>query len=1272
MSYYEGILINLYKDIQENYNDTNSETRDKLPNIVWSYYDRISIEKVTNMREYFLGSENQTEFVGNIQSFHLYKPTDNPSNNVFNFEKTETETHDSLIKLAETGYAPQFFSITAIRLSDIIKDYAEYSSTIGMTKVYEILNSEICNIINDNLPCEIKNIWYEIYRSLGSEDFVIICTSDSIKELAIFVEILRKITFEYYDILKKPEMICKKRLIETTYTFAGMNNPNSSVDIDSDDKIKANIHLTLKNISESEDFIKELNDSIEKQDIHKDTDFLSLNSMGKFDINIIMGISNSFLSFYSDNGLLKAENTKYKDCVYQSHTVLLYKDDITTIEELEINENIYNILKLKDKKTFTQIEELWGNMSQIKRTDILDKIKTFSTQISIPSHLEKELNIFFTEYEYNVCSSFNRQWHKDLMLQMNAVSSVLSSFLDSMADSEYSKKYVMDTIIQCITVLKETYEHIGDTSRCLLDKSKPISYYSGSYNNILKAYYGIIRTILSIGYCIPHNKETIQKNIAFSINFVLASQVSSKMYMLSENENSTTEAFVTFFMPYESLYNIPKYTLYLIHEVFHYITPVDRMERNELLLKISLDITLNQFIKSIFQYEMITHNPSYCAAERKDDIKKTINIFVEKTFSPKIQKIIEESFEKNEFSDILKKRSALFYKEFENILTNLQKGNILRIMKAFLNTVSEHTIDEDDTIESKRIKDCLKKVFRRLSNEFKNDKPQYCYEEQICNIISGYDMMQIAKMLCCGLYEGLSESICDLYIINILDIPFSEYMEHLVLLIDEIPLKQKRIKELSDKKDLILRIGILTDLFCEPDKKPYEWLNSQLETFCYGELIDYKDIISSYYNEYLVMYSAYKDMLLEYLKHLSPLEISKNISNTFNDYWDLHKKWQTNISILRTFYKKKADNDFDKNISMIELFQYQRPVHITCSKVNEYYKKCEHTDYIPKINFKNAADNKYNLSYTFHESVGNIGDYLKAVDKLICSFQNSADNPPIWFRGVCNAGYDLRPGIFRSLKDDRSPYAFMTDNLKKLHEKTAAYPDLWKRMPGIIDQITCLQHYGGATNFMDFSTDALTSLHFAINPDNENDKNKSVDAVVYIVNPRLFNEGMNKLFHKDRSGSTYHAYCATLLNDKDYKHYIPTDFSDHYIEKQNLKYKKLRKASETLAYSKMKPPRTLIVPQNNDRIRAQYGSFIVYPLDIWPDTKSSATNANDLFEYTCLCKLQKKVVENGGAKFLEKIIIRSNSIANIRQQLLHLGITTARMYPELDKIIKEL
>ncbi|MDE5780450.1 MAG: FRG domain-containing protein, partial [Lachnospiraceae bacterium] len=376
--------------------------------------------------------------------------------------------------------------------------------------------------------------------------------------------------------------------------------------------------------------------------------------------------------------------------------------------------------------------------------------------------------------------------------------------------------------------------------------------------------------------------------------------------------------------------------------------------------------------------------------------------------------------------------------------------------------------------------------------------------------------------------------------------------------------------------------------------------------------------------------------------------------------------------ILRTFYKNKSDNDIDTNINMIELFQNQRPVHNTCNKINDYYKNCAHTDYIPKINFGNTTDEENNLNYLFDESIGNIGDYLKAVDNIIHSFKNINENPPIWFRGVCNMGYDLRPGIFRNLKDDRSLYAFLTDNLKKLHEKTAAYPNFWERMPSIIDQITCLQHYGGATNFMDFSTDPLTSLHFAINPDNEEDKNKSADAVVYIFNPRLFNKNMDKIFHKDSSRGIYHAYCATLLHDKNYKCYIPTDFSDHYIEKQNEKYRKALKASEPPAFSKMNPPRTLIVPQNNDRIRAQYGTFVVYPLDIWPDTKCSTTNSNDYFEYTCLLKLQDKIVKDRGDRFIEKIIIRSSSLEYLRQQLLHLGITTARMYPELDKIIKEL
>lgn len=106
----------------------------------------------------------------------------------------------------------------------------------------------------------------------------------------------------------------------------------------------------------------------------------------------------------------------------------------------------------------------------------------------------------------------------------------------------------------------------------------------------------------------------------------------------------------------------------------------------------------------------------------------------------------------------------------------------------------------------------------------------------------------------------------------------------------------------------------------------------------------------------------------------------------------------------------------------------------------------------------------------------------------------------------------------------------------------------------------------------------------------------------------------------------------------------------------------------------MLPPRTLIIPQNNNRIRAQLGTFIVYPLNMWPDKIKSADNENDRFEYGCLKKLQKVVMrENKNArKYIDKVVICSESIPKIREQLSSLGIRKSRMYPDLPEIIGEI
>lgn len=271
--------------------------------------------------------------------------------------------------------------------------------------------------------------------------------------------------------------------------------------------------------------------------------------------------------------------------------------------------------------------------------------------------------------------------------------------------------------------------------------------------------------------------------------------------------------------------------------------------------------------------------------------------------------------------------------------------------------------------------------------------------------------------------------------------------------------------------------------------------------------------------------------------------------------------------------------------------------------------------------------------------------------------------------------FEVRASIFRSLPDDKhSLYSYMVENVKKLHEKTAFYPEIWKERSELISQIACLQHYGCPTNFLDCSLDALTALYFAINPDKKEDQGQEWDAAVYLIHPIIFNEEMDKLYTRNLNGKIYPVYCANVLNETVYKDYIPIDFSDACVDQKNQEYQRACIANTEPAYSHMLPPRTLIIPQNNNRIRAQLGTFIVYPLNMWPDKIKSADNENDRFEYGCLKKLQKVVMrENKNArKYIDKVVICSESIPKIREQLSSLGIRKSRMYPDLPEIIGEI
>jgi len=228
--------------------------------------------------------------------------------------------------------------------------------------------------------------------------------------------------------------------------------------------------------------------------------------------------------------------------------------------------------------------------------------------------------------------------------------------------------------------------------------------------------------------------------------------------------------------------------------------------------------------------------------------------------------------------------------------------------------------------------------------------------------------------------------------------------------------------------------------------------------------------------------------------------------------------------------------------------------------------------------------------------------------KSDCNFEKS------WFRGIADESYGLEPSIFRH------PVEAVIEKLLLNRFSIRALPFLKSEQNAVSywDILFIMQHYGLPTRLLDWSESALVGLAFSVIYREERHKGKN--AGLWCLDPIKLNRDFVKSLNPSEP--------IPNITDKTVKRIqiyedesIPVDF-----------------------------PIAVYGPHNNERIVAQKGVFTLFPF-------------KDKF------KLEDLV---DSEKFLVKIIIKSNKVDFVKEQLLTLGITENNIYPGLESIAKEI
>ncbi len=273
--------------------------------------------------------------------------------------------------------------------------------------------------------------------------------------------------------------------------------------------------------------------------------------------------------------------------------------------------------------------------------------------------------------------------------------------------------------------------------------------------------------------------------------------------------------------------------------------------------------------------------------------------------------------------------------------------------------------------------------------------------------------------------------------------------------------------------------------------------------------------------------------------------------------------------------------------------------------------------------------------------------------------------PHLWFRGHDNISWNLQPSIYRDIykeldkKDEEYKDFFEILKTREKNDietfKVRNYHLIANRLPENRNMwLSLMQHHNAQTRLLDWSEQALTGLFFALE---EYFKPEYLAKIKYDLLPCVWAFDPKKFLTKlcDIASNCKISGCTLLPNPCPLRsiNNIP-NFLSPYFQCKTIENKDL--VDFDIA------PIPFYPPYNNERVRAQGGTFILFPIN-----DSCCLIESHMQYQKTQFSLQNFPFAN---QFLFKIIILKPK--HISSQLKMLGFKRSLFFPEMPIIAEEI
>lgn len=1137
-----GYIFEYYKYVQyprESMEDIRSclayeEARKSI--LTFGEYDRLKVNNISKIDRFRDLSALAKDWVGNRQSILLYD-LDNTPRFLYSEDKDEWGFKES-----RSGQYDKhlFWALTELPFQNILrekmKDYGEFLQH-AKAELEEMIQKESVRNTGD---CQ-----YMILGTFGIFGLSILWLCNQ------YTDILRIVNS-----IKRDSIYDGERVYFSAHTMFSRNpaydQANDENELVKEIKGRAYVQVTLKKyINQSLDFFNQ-----EKVKNIRHTS-------GEYDIAMEMESRAAFLDFEKWN-IFNHDKDTYQRQILQTRVTLA--EDIHCQSPLFVSDRI-DESSSADKKRKLYDENLPNDLKDVKK--VYENLRLLiDRKIDKTAGIIDTLDSLHCDYRYNVASAVNQSWADDFsyifLKNMECIQEIISM---ENADIEF-----MPVLRLILNNLKQQVFHISEANSLNFELPKCHLRYTGREDCILFAYMGIIKEILKTAYQLKHcNKQTeIIPIVTVDIVPIIESELYfDKSLFVSKKETDQDFKIVSLNLPHVTFYDIPVYIQYLYHEIYHYIVPYDREER---------DYVMGIMLSAVYMQSVLLSAFSELAGSHKEMARKAVNYV-----QPLIYDIVIRNYSKMH-SEIT---------GFHECRKKSDTDTVVLIKRVYINELISCLGGRSTCIE-----DWIHELHAELCN---GDFKGLCYEKlQVCLARGGAEYPFTEKLKeCLGtaggvksfisgkeeytyvidkIADGLEEAAADVPMIELAQMPLEEYM----LLYSQSLKHELRspdvISFMDDLKELV-RVGVILDIYeyhgCSleavRDIFIYRYAAKYFNYSGYGmaavsdKINNRKRQAEEWFGYFLKCREEYKSEFGLYRKHCRILAEMSGVRQRLNGY-NIEEKCNFYFYKYRKAYGKYAENikkieqlcqhaeeeqavklcqeasfklheeTFAENIKLIHYFQKQEKL-TDIHKINkqrnqakadssEPYRQPVFTmefEGVEKVSRTYDSGRKINEVPTVYGLESFLGEMNSVTKMLEESMRHvfGVKTWPLWYRGQSDSSYGLLPGIMRSMCiSNRKDFHYLSQYQRNLFGEFKFRADgapevMDKSFYGISDYLALMQHYGVNTNLMDWSEDAFTSLYFALEKlITHEERTAKKDAAIFVFSPHLYNEARTYMINE--------------------------------------------------------------------------------------------------------------------------------------------------------------